>query len=343
MSIRIADTRDNVIIDDFVKNNHTSNLYHDYRWGEILGKCFGHKYHFLLSENSDGAINGVLPLVHMKSWSFGNFIVSMPFFNYGGVCADADSVRDHLIDEAVRIAKDLKVEHIEFRQENSLQNGFPEKTIKVSMRLDLPRSPDELLKSFPSKLRSQIKVPQKGGMVARFGRLEELESFYEVFSQNMRYLGTPVYPKRFFKDILETFPTSTWICSVHMGDTPVASGFLVGFKARLEIPWASSIRSYNRFSPNMLLYWSCLKFACEKGFTTFDFGRSTKEESTFKFKEQWGATPHPMVWSYWVRDEGNIPDITPRNRKYQLAIGIWKKLPVPVTQMLGPRIIKNIP
>ena len=343
VSIKFAEIQDRVRIDGYVACSNTANLYHDYRWGEVIGRCFGHKYHFLLSENFDGAINGLLPLVHMKSWSFGNFIVSMPFFNYGGVCADDDSVRDHLIAEAVRIAKDLKVQHIEFRQEKSLQNGFPEKTIKVSMRLDLPCSPDELWKSFPSKLRSQIKVPQKGGMIARIGRLEELENFYEVFSHNMRYLGTPVYPKQFFRNVLEEFPSNTWICSVYMRDIPVASGFLAGFKNRLEIPWASSVRSFNRLSPNMLLYWSCLKFACEKGYTTFDFGRSTKEESTYKFKEQWGATPNPMVWSYWVRDEGNIPDITPRNRKYHLAIGIWKRLPVPVTQMLGPRIIKNIP
>jgi len=332
-----------VRIDDYVRNKSISNLYHDYRWGTIIEKCFGHKYHFLLSEKIDGAINGVLPFVHMKSWSFGNFIVSMPFFNYGGVCADDDSVRDHLIAEAVRMAKDLKVHHIEFRQENSFQNGFPEKTIKVSMRLDLPGSSDDLWKSFPSKLRSQIKVPQKAGMTARIGGIDELESFYDVFSENMRHLGTPVYPKRFFRNILDEFPTNTWICSVYMGDVPVASGFLAGFKKRLEIPWASSLRKHNRFSPNMLLYWSCLKFACEKGFTIFDFGRSTVDESTYRFKEQWGAAPTPMIWSYWVRNEGKMPDITPRNRKYHFAIGIWKKLPLSVTRMIGPRIIRNIP
>ena len=343
MSIRLADTRDNEKIDDFVKNNRTSNLYHDYRWGRIIEKCFGHRCHFLLSEDSGGAIDGVLPLVHMKSWSFGNFIVSMPYFNYGGVCANDEPARRKLVEAAVRMAKDLKVHHVEFRQEDSLRCGFPEKTSKVSMRLALPGSPDELWNSFPSKLRSQIKVPRKAGMVSRIGRLEELDSFYAVFSRNMRYLGTPVYPKQFFRNILDEFPENTWIGSVYMGNTPVAAGFLAGFKDRLEIPWASSLRDHNRLSPNMLLYWSCLEFACEKGYATFDFGRSTKEESTYKFKQQWGARPSPMVWSYWVREEGSIPDITPRNRKYQLAIGIWKRLPVPVTQMLGPRIIKNIP
>jgi len=343
MSVKIANIRDNTKIDDYLKNMHISNLYNDYRWGKIIEECFGHKYNILISENTEGRINGVLPLVHMKSFSFGNFFVSMPFFNYGGVCAEDESTQSLLIAEAIRIAKDLKVHHIEFRQEKSLNNGFHEKTSKVSMRLDLPGSSDELWKSFPSKLRSQIKVPQKAGMTARIGGIDELESFYDVFSDNMRHLGTPVYPKRFFRNILEEFPTNTWICSVYIGGMPVASGFLAGYKNRLEIPWASSIRKHNRLSPNMLLYWSCLKFACEKGFTVFDFGRSTVDESTYKFKEQWGAAPTPMIWSYWVRNEGKMPDITPRNRKYHIAIGIWKKLPLSVTRVLGPRIIRNIP
>ena len=343
MSITLAAIKGNIKIDDFVKNSHISNLYHDYRWGKIIEKCFRHKYHVLISENFDGRINGILPFVHMKSWSFGNFIVSMPFFNYGGVCAEDESTQNLLIAEAIRIAKDLNVHHIEFRQEHSFNNGFPEKTSKVSMRLNLPGSTEELWKSFPSKLRSQIKVPQKAGMIARIGRVEELDSFYDVFSENMRYLGTPVYPKNFFRNILEEFPTNTWICSVYLEGIPVASGFLAGFKNRLEIPWASSLREHNRLSPNMLLYWSCLRFACDKGFSVFDFGRSTVEESTYRFKKQWGAEPTPMIWSYWIQDGGKIPDITPRNRKYHFAIGIWKKLPIPMTQILGPRIIRNIP
>lgn len=343
MTIKIADKRERIHIDRYIGQDNSSNPYHDYRWGNVIEKCFGHKYYALVSKNDNETINGILPLVHMKSISFGNFIVSMPFFNYGGVCADDDTTRDLLIDESVRIAKGLRADHIEFRQENTIHHEFPVKTSKVSMRLDLPGSADVLWKSFPSKLRSQIKVPQKAEMVARMGRVEELESFYHVFSINMRYLGTPVYPKMFFEEILEQFSSSTWICSVYLGDIPVASGFLVGFKNKLEIPWASSLRQYNRYSPNMLLYWSCLKFACENGFAVFDFGRSTQGESTYKFKEQWGAVPSPMHWSYWLRDGVGIPDMTPGNRKYHLAIEIWKKMPLALTKMIGPRIIRNIP
>jgi FemAB-related protein (PEP-CTERM system-associated) len=249
--------------------------------------------------------------------------------------------RNLLIAEAVRIARQSRVSHIEFRQEIPLGNGFPVRTSKVSMRLALHSSPEELWKGFPSKLRSQIRRPQKAGMTVRVGREDELDSFYNVFSVCMRDLGTPVYPKYFFR-ILEHFPESAWICSVYRGRCrwrriPVA------FKDRLEIPWGASLRQYNHFSPNMLMYWSCLEFACKRGFRVFDFGRSTAGESTYRFKEQWGAVPHPMYWHYWIANNGTMPEINPHNPKYRFAIGTWKKLPVSLTNLLGPRIVRNIP
>jgi len=343
MNVKIANIEDSKRIDSYIQESAFSSLYHKYSWCVVIEKSFGHKCYYLLCQEGNGKPVGVLPLVHMKSMIFGNMLVSMPFFNYGGVCADDDVHRDLLIQEAIRIAKDLDADHIEFRQENRLTSGFPVKTHKVSMRLSLPVSIDTLWKAFPSKLRSQIKRSQKEGMVVRTGRHEELDNFYKVFSLCMRNLGTPVYPKHFFRNILDHFPDSTRICSVYLGDKPVASGFLAGFKNRLEIPWASSDPRYNRFSPNMLLYWNCLNIACEKGFTEFDFGRSTVGEGTYRFKEQWGAVPSQLHWYYWLRNGGTLPEITPRNKKYDLAIAIWKKLPVPITRTLGPHIIKNIP
>jgi serine/alanine adding enzyme len=343
MEVRIADPKDIIDIDRFVNTNGLSSIYHDYRWITVIEKSFGHKCFYLVTADSNGRIAGALPLVHLNSLFFGNFLVSMPYFNYGGVCAESLPARDLLIDEAIRTAKGLGASHMEFRQELPLENGFPVKTSKVSMRLALPTSEKDLWTSFPSKLRSQIRKPQKEGMTVRIARHEELENFYRIFSINMRDLGTPVYPKHFFRNILDHFPENSWICTVSTGRTPVASGFLLGFKGNLEIPWASSIREYNRLGPNMLLYWSCLEFACNRGFRVFDFGRSTAGESTYRFKEQWGAVPHPMYWHYWMTNEGPMPEINPRNRKYRFAIGMWKKLPVPVTRLFGPSIVRNIP
>jgi FemAB-related protein (PEP-CTERM system-associated) len=212
------------------------------------------------------------------------------------------------------------------------------------MRLELPQDSGELWKTFPSKLRSQIRRPEKEGMYVKSGGDEELDSFYAVFSVNMRDLGTPVYSKEFFRTVMKEFPETAWISTVYTktGD-PAASGFFVGFKNIVEIPWASSLRWYNHCSPNMLLYWSALKSSCEKGYSVFDFGRSTPDEGTFKFKEQWGAKPVQLYWQYWMRNGGLLPQLNPKNPKYRIAIKIWQHLPVSLTRLIGPGIVKNLP
>jgi FemAB-related protein (PEP-CTERM system-associated) len=343
MKTRISGTSDQARIEEFLTRTDSATSYHRPAWGSIIEDCFGHRFIGLICEEGDGSIRGVLPLVHMKSRLFGNFIVSMPYFNYGGVCATGSRAAESMLRTAVEIARDLGAEHIELRQQENLNNGMAVKTSKVSMRLPLRKNPKELWDSFPSKLRSQIRIPMRKGMKIRVGKVEELDGFYEVFSINMRDLGTPVYPKGFFRSILDRFRETTWVATVSMGSAPVAAGILAGYKDRIEVPWASSIRKYNPLSPNMLLYWTILEFASRQGYSVFDFGRSTAGEGTYRFKEQWGAKPVPMYWHYWVRPGASMPDLTNRNPKYRLAIEAWKRLPVPVTRILGPPIVKNIP
>ncbi len=344
MGVRLFKKEDREQWDSYVMNSGLADCYHLSGWKDVIENSFGHKTYYLMSEDKNGAVNGILPLVHLKSAIFGNFMVSIPYFNYGGIIAESDEVREQLLTEATIIAQREKVDHIELRHKENINIGLPVKQSKVCMILDLPSTADELLMSFSSKLRCQIRRPEKEGMHYKVGRVELLDDFYKIFSINMRDLGTPVYSKNFFANILAEFPDKTWISTVHTKDgIPVASGFLVGFKDRLEIPWASSLSSYNRFSPNMLLYWGVLKFACEQGYRTFDFGRSTPEEGTYKFKEQWGSKPVQLYWHYWLKDGGAIPEINPKNPKFQLAINVWKKLPVSLTRLIGPQIVRNIP
>lgn len=343
MSVRLYKKEDRVRWDEYVMRSDSSSGYHSIGWKNLIESVFGHKTFYLLSEDGGGNINGILPLVHMKGLIFGNFMVSIPYFNYGGICSDDPRAGRELLDEAVLIAEREKAAHIELRQTEQLKNGLPVKTSKVSMLLDLPTSPEVLFKGFSSKLRSQIRRPEKEGMVTKIGGVEELEGFYHVFSINMRDIGTPVYPKEFFKSILNNFPENVFICTVYYASKPVASGFLTTFKERLEIPWASALRRYNQYSPNMLLYWSCLKFACEQGYKIFDFGRSTPGGNTFRFKEQWGAKPVQLYWHYWMKNERALPELNPNNPRFQLAIKIWQRLPVGLTKVVGPMIVKNLP
>jgi len=330
--------------DEYVRAKPEASCYHLTGWRDVIEESFGHRTWYLLSHDNAGNINGILPIVHLKSFLFGSFGISMPFLNYGGICSDNSEALDNLTREARSIADIAGMDHIEMRHSGNVLPDVPAKTSKVTMRRELPSTVGKLIDSFGSKLRSQVKRGIKEGMYVKTGGLDELKNFYHVFSRNMRDLGTPVYPERFFRNILAKFPATTWISTVYdRENNPVASGFLIGFKDTMEIPWASSLKESNRFGSNMLLYSSVLEFACRAGYKIFDFGRSTPGEGTYKFKEQWCARPEQLYWHYFLKNGGKIPEINPHNPKYTMAIKVWQHLPVRLTKIIGPSLVKNLP
>lgn len=329
--------------DEFVTRQESSQACHLAGWASVIEEGCGQRTYNLLSERSDGGIDGVLPLARVQSLMFGDFLVSLPYLNYGGPCAQSADVSMALVNEAVATARRERVKYLELRLADERSFGLHVKSSKVAMCLPLPENADTLWKSFPSKLRNKIQRPLRDGMVARMGAEDELDSFYHVFAINMRDLGTPVYSKRFFACVLREFRETARICTVYHDNAPVASGLVVGFKETLEVPWASSLRSMNASRPNTLLYWNLLKYACDTGYRVFDFGRSTPDAGTFHFKEQWGARPLPLRWHYWMPNGDPLPELNPANPKYRLSISVWKRLPVALTKLIGPAIVRNIP
>jgi len=326
----------------YIESNLAASIYHRAEWKTLIHNVFGHQGYYLCAHGNGGKILGVLPLIRMQSRFFGDFMVSMPYFNYGGAVADSASIESKLIDKANEAAKEMGVSHVEYRDDVE-RDGLPVKTNKVNMILSLPESHEELWAGFPSKLRSQIRRSQRESPIVEFGGKGKLKDFYRVFARNMRDLGTPVYGITFFDSILSSFPDNSRIVTVRIGRKPVAAAFLIGHGNTLEIPWASTIRQVNHMSINMYLYWEVLKFAIESEYGYFDFGRSSRESGTFRFKKQWGAQPKQLYWHYWLAEDTELPQLNPDNPKYALLINIWKRLPVRITRWLGPMIVKSIP
>jgi len=326
--------------DAYVAGHPFATAAHWSGWRDVIAESFGHRTFYLMARQG-ATVVGVLPLVSVQSRMFGRSLVSMPFLDYGGVLADDDAVESALIGEAVTIARDLGADHLELRHATKKGAGLISRTHKVSMRLPLPKDPGRLWNGFSPKLRSQIRRPQKDGCVARVGGREELDAFYRVFAENMRDLGTPVYGKRFFRRILERLP-DVLIGVVHHGATPIAAGLLLRVHDRVHIQWASSLKRYNRMSPNMLLYWTLLEQACQQGCEEFDFGRSSPDSGTFRFKEQWGAAPAPLSWDYWLRPGASVPELDATNPRYAFAVRVWQHLPLVVANSCGPWIRKYV-
>ena len=346
MEIIISDcssVEDRLGWDRFVLDHECGTGYHLYSWRNVISEVFGHDTIYLMGKNESGEIVCVAPLVILSSLLFGRFLISIPFLNYGGILATNQETRASLEAYLEEIATSKKFEHVELRQQEVVATSWVRSERKVSMRLSLPSAYVDLQKQFPSKLRSQVRRAQREGMTARIGGSECLDEFYAVFTRCMRDLGTPVYAKGFFAKILDVFPKEARICIVSHGQTPVAAGFLYGFRSSLEIPWAASDKRFNKLAPNMLLYGTVLEFACQQGFQVFDFGRSSPDSGTYRFKEQWGALPHQLYWYYWMKDGHAVPQLNPQNPKYALAIRLWQQLPVVVANVLGPHIVKHLP
>jgi len=330
--------------DSYVDLHPQGTIYHKSAWKSVVESHFKKKTFYLQAMDGDD-VRGLLPLVFNNSKLFGKSLISIPFVNYGGMLYSNVEAETILLDEADKIRAHVNAGSVELRSSDKIHEALPVKTQKVTFYLDLPEDDEILFKSFKAKLRSQVRRPIKEEMYTKKGGVELLDDFYYVFCRNMKQLGTPVYSKNFFRAILQFLPENSSILNIYSKEGHVAGGaFIIGYRERMEIPWASTLSKYNRFSPNMLMYWDVLRFAISKGYRQFDFGRCSRDSGTYKFKKQWGAaTEHQLYWYYILPQGAEMPQINPDNPKYRLVISAWSKLPLFVANSIGPLIVRNLP
>ena len=260
--------------------------------------------------------------------------------NHGGPLGAAGVVRQ-LADHTLELGRRTGVELLEFRNRVRSDLGLAVSHRKITVLLDLPENADSLWGRFPSKLRSQIRRPQKDGIRVRFG-LDQVEPFFTVFSHHMRDLGTPTQPLRLFQAIAEEFPKDVWFGCAYLRDRPVAAGCGFAWGREFEMTWAASLKNYSRLAPNMLLYWRFIERAISNGIRVFNFGRCTPGGGTHRFKAQWGGRDEPL---WWYRHATTTRTLTPspEERQYRWGSLVWRRLPVRAANALGPRIVQYIP
>lgn len=328
--------------DDYVRAHPASTGYHLWQWRYVFERAFGHRTEYLIGYRERQVV-GVLPLVVFRHFLFGRFAVSLPFVNYGGVVADDEDAARALLTRATEIARDGRLAHVELRHQSRQFNELPCKQHKVGMTLSLPGSVEQAWTLLDRKVRNQVRKAKKSGLVAESGGRELIPQFYRVFAHNMRDLGTPVYSRALFEEVCEQFPEAARVFLVRRESTTVAAAIAYRYRQGVEVPWASSLAAYRSMCPNNLLYWRVIEWAIAEGIRTLDFGRSTPNEGTYHFKRQWGAEAHPLCWEYRLLGDATIPDQSPKNPKFAVAVKAWKRLPISVAGILGPHIVRSIP
>lgn len=329
--------------DTYVSGHAAATAYHRGAGVMIGADAFGLRPYFLVARSEHG-LHGVLPLVEQSSLLFGRFLVSVPFFTYGGILADDPAIALQLAQRAGELARERRAAHVELRHSGQMPDlGLPERLDKVSMVLPLPESTDELSKRLGSKLRSQIKRAEREAPEIVWGKRELIPEFYQVFSRGMHELGTPVYPRRFFDVVCGAFEDIHEVLVVRRAGVVEAAAIMVRHGQRVEVPWAACTDAGKRASLNMRMYWEMLKRSVESGASEFDFGRSTVDSGTYRFKAQWGAVPRQLHWHYCLAPGIALPQLNHSNPKYARAAALWRSMPLWCANLIGPHISRHLP
>ena len=322
-------------------------------WLRVLERTWGHANHSLLAERG-GQVVGVLPLFHVQSRVFGSMLISTPNAVYGGIVAEDEAVREALSQRAKQLAADLEVDFLELRNapESSALEAEPAKTYQgfslqdqLYVRFTHPLVADEeaLLKTFPRDIRRMIRQGPKHQLTSEVLREDALRDFYDVYATSVRNLGTPVFPLRLFAEFLREFPDSCDILVIRQG-RQVAGAVLSFYFGETVLPYyAGAYAEFYRSGINNFMYAELMRHSTARGITRFDFGRSKRGTGAYAFKHGWGMQEEALPYRIHLVKAQQLPNLNPTNPKFKLLIETWKKLPLGLTKLLGPPIVKYLP
>ncbi|MEO1080734.1 MAG: GNAT family N-acetyltransferase [Pseudomonadota bacterium] len=341
--VRLASQADAAAWDSYVSTHPLATAYHRWAYKTALEASYGLKTLYVMAEDEDGVIKGVLPAARMRSLKGATQLCALPYCDRGEALVDSPGVDRELVSWLSQ-QTGLPVEVRGTSDSDAPLTGDAADGLipgqKVRMVLALPESSEALLAGFKSKHRSQINKARKNGLVSSVGPgLDRVSSFYDVFTRNMRDLGSPTHARKWFRAIADDYGEDCLIGLVTLDERVVGAGIVLTNGNTAVVPWASTLREYNRLAPNMLLYWSLIEAAMQRGCRQFDFGRSGYQEGTYRFKAQWGAHPIPLRWFRHGACSSEESATPGQSNSARVALAwVWRRLPLPLSVALGSRL-----
>lgn len=325
--------------DAFVNQHPEATFFHLSGWKTVIEQAFGHKTYFLYTENA-GAITAILPLVHVNSLLFGNSLVSTAFCVYGGIIATDPADYAALDAEACRLAQQLGVDALEMRHRERKHPERPYKDLYVTFRKALDPDVEKNMLAIPRKQRAVVRKGIEAGLTSTID--EDVERLHLAYSESVRNLGTPVFSKKYFRTLKQVFGAQCEVLSIEHDGKLIASVMNFYFRDEVLPYYGGGTALARDLKGNDFMYWEVMRRAVEKGVKTFDYGRSKIGTGSYSFKKNWGFTPEPLFYEFFLVKATELPDINPLNPKYQFFIAAWKRLPLPVSQMLGPWLSRDL-
>lgn len=324
--------------DEYVKNHKDGTFFHSSGWQTVIENSFSHSCYFIFAEHNN-EICGLLPLVEVKSVLFGHALISTPFCVYGGAIADSEEILRQLEQEAIKIAEKLNVDHLELRYQQEQNNGMLLKQAHSTFGCELGADNEAILASVKKKQRAVIRHAFKNELTAH--TTQNIDDFYQLLSESYRNLGTPIFSEKYFQELVKVFSSDVDITVITDKDNKPVSAVMNFYYNDQVLPYyGGGSDSARDLKSADFMYYHVMCNARKKGYTWFDFGRSKNDSGPYKYKKHWGMEPKPLFYYYHLVNATELPNLSPNNPKYKMFIQLWQKLPLKISQFIGPFLSK---
>ena len=327
--------------DAFVRTAPDGSPFHLTAWKEAVTETFGHRPHYFMATR-EGAIEGVLPLFEVKGPFGGRALISVPYGVYGGISASSDEARRALLEAAAALARERGASYVELRHRRDQGLGLPAKALYVTFSRPIDADDETNARAIPAKQRRMTRQGLKHGLRAEIGR-DHLDRFYDIYAASVRHLGSPVFPRRLFRALLDSFDKDCQVLSVWKGNRMIAGVLTLFYEDQVLPYYGGALPEALPYAVNDFMYWELMRHAARSGYGVFDFGRSRTGTGAYHFKRHWGFEPVPMPYQYVLLGRETLPDLSPSNARVGWAVRAWKRLPLSLTKVLGPPITRYLP
>lgn len=334
-------TTETVDWDAFVRSTPGGSPFHLLAWKRAVETAFRHRTRYLMAVRG-GGLEGVLPLFEVRGLLGGRGLVSVPYGVYGGICATSAAARAALVEASRELAGRVKADYVELRHRSGQEVDLPTKSLYVTFSRPIAPSEEANLNAIPRKQRRMTRQGLKHGLRSEFG-LQHLDRFYEIYAHSVHSLGSPVFPRRLFHAISQEFGKDCELLTIWKDSAPVSGVLTLLFEDQVLPYYGGARQEALAFAVNDFMYWELLCHAAKAGYRTFDFGRSREGTGAYNFKRHWGFEPMPLPYQYVLLDDSRMPNLSPSNPKMHFAVEAWKRMPLPLTKLVGPLLTRYLP
>ncbi|RMB08918.1 FemAB family XrtA/PEP-CTERM system-associated protein [Eilatimonas milleporae] len=343
--VRLAEPHDAERWDAYVTAHPDGTLLHGFRWKTLVERTARQVCPYLIAEKK-GQVAGVLPLSLRKSLLFGRSLISTSFAVYGGPLVDDAAAASMLDDAAWRLAEDLGASALEYRSLMASHAHDPDWTLLEgqSAVFQAPIAPtaDARLQAIPRKQRAVVRKALKNNLKTRLGHANWRQA-YALYAISVRNLGTPVFPKALFAGIADLFPDEAEFAVIETQAGEAVASLVSFYDGDTVRPYyAGGTPSARMVAAHDGMYFSLMERAADRGCVLFDFGRSRVDSGPYRFKRNWGFAPTPLGYEIRTAPGRKAPNVTPGAGGYGFASAVWRRLPLLLTNRLGPVFARHL-